>query len=142
MIYILENILPILAASVAGLLAGGFWFAVLGRPWTAAAGITRPDARRYSLRGLPVIFLAEFWMASILAGALILAPVEAGVWTVAFGSAFIIWVGFVLPAILASQRLQGRPWLLTAIDTGHWLLVMLIQAAVLRAIGVEGPGGA
>lgn len=139
MIYIWENILPILAATVAGMTFGFLWYGVLGRPWREAAGFNVEDGRRFAKTALPVAFIAEFWMASILAGALILAPVEAGLWTIAFGTAFIIWIGFVLPALVTNHRFEGRPWTLSAIDGGHWLFVMLIHAAVLRAIGVEAP---
>jgi hypothetical protein len=139
MIYIWENILPIMAATLAGMLLGFLWYGVLGRPWRQAAGFNVENARRYTKTALPIAFIAEFWMASILAGALILAPVEAGRWTIAFGTAFIIWIGFVLPAIVTTYRLAGRSWTLCAIDGGHWLFVMLIHAAVLRAIGVEAP---
>ena len=88
---------------------------------------------------LLVVFVAEFWMAAILAGALILAPVEAGGWTIAFGTAFIIWIGFVLPAIVVNHRYRPLPWRATMIDAGHWLGAMLLLALVLRLIGVEAP---
>ena len=139
MIYIVQNALPILAATVAGFAFGAAWYGALGKPWMRAAGLTEAQVRAGGKLPFAIAFVAEFWMASILAGALILAPVEAGVWTVALGSAFIIWVGFVLPTLVVNHRYQRQPWSLTALDGGHWLGVMLIQAAVLRAIGVSAP---
>lgn len=124
MIYILENWLPILLAGAAGLGVLALWF---GR---AASG---------SRGALPLAALCVLWLAAILAGALILAPVSAGAWTVALGSAFIIWVGFVMPALLVTLRMRGVRWGGALGDSGAWLVAMLAMAAVLRAVGVSGP---
>jgi len=129
LIYIAMNVVPIALATLAGL--------AIGLIWLRASGILLRDWR---LLGLAAI--AEFWLASILAGALILAPSQAGEWTMALGSAFVIWIGFVLPAIsvtLAVHRFHRGPALSAA---GHWLVVMLAQAAILQAWGLSAPPGA
>lgn len=123
MSYIVTNIVPILLAGIAGL--GLLALAWRGRG--AGAGLLLPA------------FALLCWLAAILAGALILAPVEAGRWTVALGSAGIIWVGFVLPAVLVTLRSRAVSWGAALADAGLWLAVMLLQAAVLRAVGVVGP---
>ncbi len=128
MIYIVQNAGPILAAALAAWVFGLAWYASpLGHSTGRSVGALALDA------------LAKAWIAAILAGALILAPVEAGVWTVALGSAFIIWVGFVLPAIAASYIRRALSWRAIASDAAHWLIAMLLMAAVMRVIGVEGP---
>lgn len=139
--YIAANVVPILAATIAGWLFGALWYGLFGRPRRRAAGLQESDVKRPSgsMRKSPYVFafIFEFWMASILAGALILAPVEAGLWQVALGTAFIIWAGFVLPTQLINHRYARRPWRLTVMDGTHWLGVMLLQAAVLTLIGVS-----
>lgn len=136
MSYIVTNALPILAAALAAFVLGFGWYRLFDR--SAAGGVHGgAPAQRMSLGEAALVFLSEAWLAAILAGALILAPVEAGRWTVALGSAAIIWVGFVLPVIVVDHRRRGLPWRLTAIDAGHWLAAMLLMAAVLRAVGVE-----
>lgn len=91
--YILSNIVPSAAATLVGLavLFLGFRSRLKGATLAAA---TR----------------ALFWFAAILAGALILAPVDARPWTVALGSAFIIWIGFVPPAVSIALTLRGNSW--------------------------------
>ena len=125
MIYIALNAGPILAATLAGLLVGLAYRAVAIGP--GAPGL------------LVTAVLAEAWLAAILAGALILAPVKAGVWTVALGTAVIIWSGFVAPTAIVAARARGLTWRATIGDCAHWLVVMLVQAAVLRAIGLVHP---
>lgn len=129
MIYILLNIMPIGAATLLGLAIGAGWLAALRLP--------RPGGG--TLAG---IALAQFWLAAILAGALILAPREAGAWVMALGSAVVIWAGFVVPVLgvsLAAYGL-GRRRMLAAM--AYWLAVMLAQAALMQAIGLVPPPGA
>ncbi|MEM0929590.1 MAG: DUF1761 domain-containing protein [Pseudomonadota bacterium] len=143
MIYIVINGLPILAAAAAAFVFGAIYYGVLGRPWMAAAGLSEDDIKGPSGRPSPwpfvISFLAEIWIAAIIAGALILAPPEAGAWTMAFGTAFILWIGFVLPVMLVNHRYEGRPLALTIINSGHWLGVFMVQVSVLQAIGLQPP---
>jgi hypothetical protein len=131
--YIVINAVPILAAAQAALVFGVGWYGLWARRPTDRAAL-----QSWAVL-VPLAFVCEAWIAAILAGALILAPVEAGGWTVALGSAGIIWGGFVLPPIVVTHRLRRLSWKQVLTDAGHWLGAMLVMAAVLRAIGVEGP---
>jgi hypothetical protein len=65
--------------------------------------------------------------------------VTAGGWTIALGSAFIIWVGFVLPALTIALVLRGHSLGAGLADAGRWLAIMLVQGAVLHVIGLIRP---
>lgn len=126
MIYIVLNAVPILVATLAGLAVG-----VLFRRFSA---LPRPGA------GFSVAaFLAEAWFCAILAGALILAPAKAGDWTMAVGSAVVIWIGFVVPVLVVSLGVRRVGPGSIAGDAAHWLLVMLVQAVILKSIGLVPP---
>ncbi|MER0239606.1 hypothetical protein [Fulvimarina sp. MAC8] len=133
MIYILLNIVPILAATLASLAFGAAMSKVL--PSSGVGG-------RRSIGFVAVVFLAEFWLCSILAGALILAPPEAGEWTMALGSAVVIWIGFVVPALVVSLGYRGVPATRIAFHCVHWFAAMFIMALVLKTIGLVPPPGA
>lgn len=124
--YILTNASAILAATCAGLAVGVVYAVLLG--WRG---------RSPALIGTAV--LAEAWLASILAGALILAPQQAGAWTMALGSAVIIWIGFVAPALVVTTQFDGVPMRRGLLNIAHWLVVMLVQAAVLQGLGLVRP---
>ena len=94
MIYILINLWPIAAATLLGL--------AIGLVWLRASGIRLPG-----WAGLAGAALAEFWLAAIMAGALILAPPEAGAWVMAVGSAVVIWIGFVVPVLCVTFMAHG-----------------------------------
>lgn len=135
MSYIGLNALQILAATLAGLAFGAGYHALVG----PLDGSTRGGPSRYTPLFLLTALLAEFWLASILAGALILAPPGAGAWVMAVGSAVVIWVGFVVPVLVVTQRYRDAPARTVALDCGYWLGVMLVQAVVLKALGLAPP---
>ena len=129
MSYIGSNIVPILAATVAGLLIGVAYLA-LSRSRQGAA---------QSFALVAIAFMAEFWLASILAGALILAPVQANAWTIAIGTAVVIWIGFVVPVLVTSYSARGLTASHLLLDSVHWFVAMVVQAAVLNFIGLVRP---
>jgi hypothetical protein len=132
MIYIVLNARAILLATLAGLAFGAAWQRIPGfnRPVPGSAPVT-----------LATAFVAEGWLCAILAGALILAPPKGGVWTMTLGSAFVIWLGFVAPALIASYRYRAIPLRSALSDCALWLGTMLVQAVVLRLVGLVPPQG-
>ncbi|MFN3889933.1 MAG: DUF1761 domain-containing protein [Beijerinckiaceae bacterium] len=132
--------IAILAAAVAAWLFGAVWYGVLGKAWMAAAGLTEAGMaghdgkRKIPVAPMIVSFAAEFVMALILAG-VIAHTAKKGV-TVSSGALVgaICWLGFVITT-LATNHAYGRAKpLLTLIDGGHWLGVLLIQGIVLGAM--------
>jgi hypothetical protein len=142
--YVLINLVPIAAATAAAFAFGAGWYRLFSAPFMDASGLTKERIKSVKRPWLIflVAVLAEFWIAAVMAGALILAPPEAGEWTMTFGTALILWSSFVMPTMIVNHRYQMLPWKLTLIDGGHWLGVFLLQVAVLQALGLEAPPGA
>jgi hypothetical protein len=139
------NYLAIVVAAVAAWLAGAAWYGVLAKPWVAAQGKTMEEfkAKQEAMRGSPaayapfvIAFIAELVMAWALAG--VLGHLGPGQVTLRNGviSAFFVWLGFVLTTMAVNYGFGERGIKLAAIDAGHWLLVLLIQGAILGAWGV------
>jgi hypothetical protein len=139
------NYLAIVVAAVAAWLAGAAWYGVLAKPWVAAQGKTMEEfkAKQEAMRGSPaayapfvIAFIAERVMAWALAG--VLGHLGPGQVTLRNGviSAFFVWLGFVLTTMAVNYGFGERGIKLAAIDAGHWLLVLLIQGAILGAWGV------
>ena len=131
--YIASNFVPILAATVLGLVAG-LLYSLVTRQGTNSH---QAGAARWSFACGAAV--AEFWLACILAGALILAPAGASRWVMAVGSAVVIWIGFVLPVLMVSYGFRGLRLSALFGDALHWLVVMVLQAALLEAIGLTHP---
>ena len=135
MIYIVTNAYPILAATLAGLAFGVGYYFLVDRAVTKSSS----DGATKQTVLAALAFIAEAWFAAILAGALILAPPEAGQWTMAIGSALVIWIGFIVPVLLVTHRTRALTTRTALTDCGHWLGVIIIQALVLQTIGLQLP---
>ncbi len=119
--------MPISVAAMFGLLVGLAHFL-----------ITRPGERP----GLDFVMLAaiaEFWLAAILAGALIMAPKLHGPWVVALGTTVVIWIGFIVPVLMVTLRFRSMPGHMAAADSLHWLATMLVQMVVMMLLGLTAP---
>ena len=121
MIYIVINAIPIGLATLLGLLIGQF--------------VDRPKGSI----GWLVALLATAWLCAILAGALILAPPRAPPWVMTIATAWVIWVGFVVPALAASLLMAGQRWGRIGRACLWWLVVMMVQVVVMKLVGLTPP---
>lgn len=136
------NWLAILLAAVAGWMFGALYYGLLGRYWIAALGKTmeafkaEQAARTGRFSGqIPFIlsFVAELVMAFVLSGII----VHVGIFSLRAGmiSGALCWLGFVLTTVSVNYAYPGRRPMLTVIDAGHWLGVLLIMGAILGGMG-------
>ena len=128
MIYILLNLAPILVATAIGLLLGAAYRTTFDR-----------NTAMPRIGTLVTAALGLFWFASILAGALILAPPKAAPWIMAVGSAVVIWAGFVLPVVAITQSYRGARVGQITRDSLFWLVTMIAQAVAMKSIGLVAP---
>ena len=137
------NFFIMVGAAVAAWLFGAMYYGTLGKQWVAAQGSTMEEfkARQAANAGrlsaqMPFIlaFVAQLIMAYVLYG-LMKHVAHTNPLTVRIGliSGAFVWFGFMLTAIAVNNAFSGRKSLLTVIDAGHWLGVMLILGAFLGA---------
>ncbi len=135
------NYLAVVLAAVSAWLIGAVWYNAFGRPWLYALGKTRSELMGPSGKPSPVpfltAFLAELVMACVLAG--ILGHLGPGQLTLASGviAGFVLWLGFVITSMAVNHGFSRQRLLLTAIDGGHWLAVLLIQGAIIGLLGAR-----
>ena len=104
---------------------------------TAPIAVAATAARNNPYAWVPfvLVFVGHVVMAWTLAGILGhfgMVNVKDGVITGA-----LCWFGFILTSILANNAFAGRSYRLTAIDAGHYLLVLIIMGAIIGAMGVK-----
>jgi uncharacterized membrane protein len=139
----LQNLhaLAIVVAAVAAWIFGAVYYGVLGRKWIEAQGKTIEQCKAESAgkstaaKAMPFVlsFVAELLMASTLSGIMF----HIGIYTVRAGafSGFMCWLGFVLTTVAVTNAYTFRKVTLTAIDSGHWLGVLVIIGAILGWFG-------
>jgi hypothetical protein len=136
------NHLAIFIAAVAAWLAGAIYYTVLAKPWVAAQGLTVEQhkamiaAKSGIAKFAPFIlaFVAELAMAWVLAG--MVGHLGAVTIRSAVISGLFVWAGFVVTTLLVNNAFAGRRTMLTLIDAGHWLLVVVLMGAVIGWMGV------
>ncbi len=135
------NYVAVMLAAAASFLFGGIWYGILSQQWMEAAGMTIDDVTPSDGPILaPYInaFLAELVMAFILAGVMGNLA-EDGRMTVWHGmvTGAMMWLGFIMSSLVVNHAFQGAKKILTFIDGGHWLGVVLVQGAVLGWLGLH-----
>jgi hypothetical protein len=107
----------------------------LSKQWLAAVGRVEPNKS-------PVPFIISFValvvIGFVLAGSI--GHLGPGQVTVKNGiiSGLILWAGFMVTTVFVNNAYAGRKYSLSVIDCGHWLGVLVIQGAVIGAMGVKG----
>jgi hypothetical protein len=128
----------VLVSAIASFLFGGLWYGIFSDTWMRAANLQESDIKGGAARNaVPFIvaFVAQLVMAFVLAGTMAhmgAVTARSGVFTGAY-----IWLGFVMTSLVVNHAFQRARPLLTLIDGGHWLGVLLIQGAIIGAIGVH-----
>ena len=117
------NYVAIVAAAIAGWVIG----TVLRWPFTRE----RPKKVQAFLLAFTACLIMAWMLAGVL-GHLGQVTVRNGVISAAF-----LWFGFVLTSTVVNNAFAGRAWGLTAIDVGHWLIVLLAMGAIIGAIGLR-----
>lgn len=132
------SLITIIAATIASWVFGAIYYMSLAKPWMAASDITEEEVNAGAGASPYIIsVICEFIMAYMLA-VLLLHTATDGVFTLgnALFAAFGIWLGFVITTLTVNHRYGMKSWSLTIIDGGHWLGVLLIQAAVMSLMGL------
>ena len=131
------NYLAVLVAAVAGFAFGAAWYMTLSRAWLAAVGLDREQLAKRSATPFVMSFVALLVMGWVVAGTL--GHLGAGQVTMRNGivSGLFLWLGFVITTLAVNNAYAQRKLSLTVIDGLHWLGVLVVQGAVIGAMGVR-----
>ena len=127
-------IMAILAAGVAAWVFGAIWYGILSKPYQRALGLNPDDCKDKKMPVLPMIaaFVAALVMSAVLYQLLTNLGV-LGIWP-SMVAGFTVGVGFVLTTVLVNNMFQQKSFALTVIDGGHWVLALVIEAAVISLL--------
>ncbi|MBS0540575.1 MAG: DUF1761 domain-containing protein [Proteobacteria bacterium] len=118
-------------AALAAFLWGAVYYTTLSKQWLAAVGLTEARSSRVPFA---ISLVALVVMAFVLSGAI--AHLGPGQVTVKNGiiSGLILWAGFVVTTIFVNNAYPGRRYMVSIIDSIHWLGVLVIQGAIIGAM--------
>jgi len=131
------NYLAILIAAVVAFAWGAAYYMTLSKQWLDAAGRSKEEV--HAGRS-PVPFIISIVglivMAWVLAGSI--GHLGTGQVTLKNGiiSGLFIWLGFVVTTVFINNAFGGRKYKLSVLDSIHWLGVLVIEGAIIGAMGV------
>lgn len=130
------NYLAILLAALAAFGWGAIYYMTLSKQWLAAVGITKEQMQSRSAAPFVISFIALIVMSWVLAGTL--GHLGPGQVTIKNGiiSGLFLWLGFIATTVFVNNAYPGRKYSLSVIDSIHWLGVVVIEGAVIGAMGV------
>jgi len=134
------NYWGIVLAAISSMIIGSFWYAnkhTMGKEWMRLSKSPNKVERNLNT-SLIVAFLMSLLLAYILAHVTYVAYQFFGgsYMKNAFGTAFWLWLGVAFSRTLVHDTFEGRPYKLTAINTGNMLVTMMVMALVLGWAGV------
>lgn len=130
------NYLAILLAALAAFGWGAIYYMTLSKQWLAAVGVAKEQMQSRSAAPFVISFIALIVMSWVLAGTL--GHLGPGQVTIKNGiiSGLFLWLGFIATTVFVNNAYPGRKYSLSVIDSIHWLGVVVIEGAVIGAMGV------
>lgn len=134
------NLWAVIASMIVSIILGFLWYGpFFGKPWMALSGIKMPPGKPpMSMMVKPIILslIGALFMVSMLSASI--AFYDAYYATSGFGSAltiaFLLWLGFLVPAYLNFTGWEGKSWTLFFINSGYWLVYLLISASIIVSL--------
>ncbi len=127
------NYLAVLVAAIANFLLGGLWYSPLlfAKKWMALVGITEEQIKQSGSAGKAYMgtFVSALVMAYVLAH--FVSYAEATTLVQGAQTGFWAWLGFVATTSIANHLFEHRPFGLFFINSGFYLVSLLLMGAIL-----------
>ena len=126
------NIWAVLVAAVISMVAGSVWYSkgLFGKEWAKLAGRKLEDMTS-SASGYGIAALGSLVQACILAH-FVTYTGSTTFWD-GLVTGFWLWLGFVAVVTAINLVFEGKSWALWRINTGYFLVVLLINGGLLAA---------
>jgi hypothetical protein len=130
------NYIAIVIAAVAGFGVGALWYTLLfQKPWMAAMGIDEEKMRAGGPDATPFIVAAVGQLVMAFVFSAFLHSLGAATLGGGLAVGFFAWLGFVITSMAVNNGFGGRNMMVTVIDGGHWLTVLLVMGLIIGAFG-------
>jgi hypothetical protein len=127
------NHLAIFISALILWILGATWYspAVFAKPWMAALGIVPDPSKKNSMIGMISSFIGDLLVAFALLH--VVRWSEASTWLTGAFVGFLCWLGFIAATQFPQGIYEGRPMKLFWINSGYWLVGLLIVGSLLAA---------
>jgi hypothetical protein len=126
------NHLAILVAALIQWVLGALWYSLFfAKPWMALTGHKKGERPKGAVLAMALSFLGGLVLSFVLAHVVLWAGATTLCWGAFVG--FVCWLGFVAAPLLSETMYEQRPLKLFAINTGYWLVALVISGGLLAA---------
>ena len=127
------NLTAIFTAALVNMAMGALWYSryLFGSEWVRLVGKSMQELRKGSNRGYFIAAIGALIMAYVFAH--FIQYVGANNYMEGAIAGFWLWLGFVAVTSATNSMFAGRPLGLWRIDASYFLVVMLINGALLAA---------
>ena len=129
--------LGILLCGVASMVIGFLWYGPLfEKPWMKMTGMTpekQAKAKKEMSKTYGLMFVSSLVMAYVLAHFIWYAAPGSLTLFIAVKTAVWAWIGFVATSAFSKFlfNVEKKPWSLFAIETGYYLVTLIVMGAIL-----------
>jgi hypothetical protein len=129
------NWLAVLGAVLAGFVVSSLWYSPLlfGKRWMELRSVIPPATTGSGMPTWKVVveLVREVVVAYVIARFVLVGGVVG--WKGALRLGFWAWLGFPVAMLVGASLWDDKPWLLSAIHAGDWLVKMLLMAVIVGA---------
>ena len=124
------NHLAILVAALIQFFLGALWYSLLfAKPWMALTRHTPGERPKVAVVAMVSSFIGGLILSFVLAHVVLWSGAATVGWGALIG--FICWLGFIAAPLLAETMYEQRPFKLFAINSGYWLVALLVSGGLL-----------
>lgn len=133
------NLVAVLVASLVGMAIGALWYSPLlfGNLWMNLSGMSKADMDKAKQNGMTSRYVIAFVALLVTNYILALFVQYAGATTFADGVSIgaLVWLGFFAMSMLSTVLWENKSFLLYALQTMHYLIVLTLAAGILAVWG-------
>jgi Protein of unknown function (DUF1761) len=126
------NHVAILISAVAQWILGAVWYSpiLFAKPWAAMVGVSRETSKQSAMIvGMIASLIGSAILSFVLAHIIVWSGASTMPWGATIG--FVLWTGFIAAPLAASYIYEGRPFKLFVINTGYWLVALMMSSVLL-----------
>lgn len=125
------NFVAVLVAAAINMGVGALWYspALFGKVWAKLIGKKMEEMGENAGPSYTIAALGALLQSYILAHFVQYAAADTA--TEGMVTGFWLWLGFVAVVTAVNAVFEGRPWKLWKINAGYFLVVLLINGALL-----------
>jgi len=111
---------------------GALWYSlVFAKPWMALVGHKQGERPKGAVVAMISSFIGGLILSFMLAHVVIWSGASSFPHGVLIGC--ICWLGFIAVPLYSEMVYEQRPFKLFAINTGYWLVALLVSGGLLAA---------